>query len=320
MTACSTSSPCRAQRGVALITALLVVAIAASTAIALASTQQVAIQRSANILNGEQAYQYVIGAEAFASLVLRRDREEDAVDHLNEGWATLLPPTTLDEGTLFGRLEDLQARFNLNNLVGADGVAAAVQVAQFERLLGVLELPTELAWNVVDWIDGDQEPSPGRGAEDLEYLRRDPAYRSAGRPLTSPSELLLIDGFDMASYQRLEAHVTALPQPTAINVNTASAEVLQSLSDPLSPALVEALIDGREQDGYPDTATFLATLRNAEGNEAGEGLQGSVSVGSNFFLFSGEARFGRGRAELNSLLQRDAGGRVTTLRRSRGPL
>ncbi len=312
-------SECRAGRhqcGVALITALLVVAIAATAATALARQQQLTIQRSGNVLNAEQAWLYALGAEAFARQVLRRDAEEGDVDHPGEGWATLVPPTAIDGGDLFGRLEDLGGRFNLNNLAGEAG-PDTVQVALFQRLLVQLELPPATAWNVVDWLDGDQDPAPAGGAEDLEYLRRDPAYRTAGRPLTSPSELLLIDGFDMAAYRRLEPYVTALPGATPLNVNTAQEPLLRALSDRFDAATAEQLrVDG-EDDAHPGVDAFLDQVEALAGKEARTALaELPLAVGSRHFLFTGEARFGRGRVRLASLLARDTGG-VVTLRRSR---
>jgi general secretion pathway protein K len=305
---------------VALITALLVVAIAAAMATAMTRQQQLEIQRSANILNAEQAYLYALGAEAFARQVLRRDAEDGRIDHLDEDWASLVPPTVIDGGDLFGRLEDLTGRFNLNNLVDDEG-PATVQIAQFQRLLRELELPIDAAWNVVDWLDGDQDPSPAGGAEDLEYLRRTPAYRSAGRLLTSPSELLLIDGFDMAAYQRLEPHVTALPTTTPLNVNTASAILLQGLADLLDPDMAEQLIDARGGDGFASVDAFLDQVGTLAGDELRDQVaETSITIGSNYFLFQGEARFGRGRVQLASLLQRAESGAVTTLRRSRRQL
>lgn len=307
----------RRQHGVALVTALLVIALAATAATALARHQQLAIQRSANVLNGEQAWHYALGAEAFARLVLRRDTGD--VDHLQEGWATLVPPTLIDGGELYGQLEDLQGRFNLNNLVDANGAVAA-QVAQFQRLLRLLEVAPGAAWNVVDWLDGDQDPSPAGGAEDLEYLRRDPAYRSAGRQLTSPSELLLIDGFDMDAYRRLQPHVTALPGTTPLNVNTATELLLETLDEGLGESVATQLADARGAEGFASVESFLDELEAAAGRDARDRVaQLPLAVGSTHFLFIGEARFGRGRARVASLLLRE-GGEVTTLRRSRGVL
>ena len=304
----------------ALITALLVVAIAATAATAMARQQQLQIQRSANILNAEQAYLYVLGAEAFARQVLRRDAEDGPVDHLGESWAVLVPPTVIDGGDLFGRLDDHSGRFDLNRLVDAEG-PATVPITRFQRLLRQLDLPVESAWNVVDWLDDNQDPSPAGGAEDLEYLRREPAYRSAGRLMTSPSELLLIDGFDMAAYQLLEPHVTALPIPIPLNVNTASADLLQGLADQLDPGIAEQLVDARGEDGFASVDDFLDQVEALAGDEIrAQVAETSLAVGSEFFLFQGEARFGRGRVRLASLLQRAGDGEVTTVRRSREQL
>ena len=310
---------CGRQRGVALITALLVVAIAASVATALARQQQLTIQRSTNVLNTEQAWLYALGAEAFARQVLRRDAEEGDSDHPGEGWATLVPPTAIDGGALFGRLDDLGGRFNLNNLVGDAGPDTA-QVALFQRLLIQLELPAATVWNVVDWLDSDQDPAPLGGAEDLEYLRREPAYRTAGRPLTSPSELMLIDGIDMAAYRRLEPYVTALPGVTPLNVNTATEPLLRALSERFDESTAEQLVVDGEEDAYASVDAFLDQVEALAGEEVRTALaELPLAVGSRHFLFSGEARFGRGRVRLASLLVRDDRD-VVALRRSRASL
>lgn len=307
----------RRERGVALVTALLVVAIAAATATALARQQQLVIQRSANVLNGEQAWLYAVGAEAFARQVLRRDAGDGDLDHPGEGWATLVPPTAVDGGDLFGRLEDLQGRFNLNNLVDDTGPDEA-QVALFQRLLRLLGLPPDAAWNVVDWLDADQDPSPAGGVEDLEYLRRDPAYRTSGRPLSSPSELLMIEGFDMAAYRRLEPFVTALPTRTPLNVNTATGEMLQALLGPLPEDVAETLRVRGEDDAFADVEAFLDQVEVLTGDAPRAELAAlPLAVGSRHFLFEGEARFGQGRVRIATLLVREADGRVTSRRRSR---
>src|SRR5690606_30105713 len=149
-------------------------------------------------------------------------------DHLGEDWATALQPLPIEGGTIAGRLEDLQGRFNLNNLLEPHGPV------QFQRLLRLLDLDPELAHVVVDWLDSDTNPAFPVGAEDDYYTRSTPPYFAANTAITTPSELMAMQGFDRESYNALAPYVAALPRGTDINVNTASNVVLASLSDNIS--------------------------------------------------------------------------------------
>ncbi|MCP4699237.1 MAG: type II secretion system minor pseudopilin GspK, partial [Gammaproteobacteria bacterium] len=144
----------RRQKGIALITALLIVALATISAAAMVSRQQIDIRRTSNVLNLDQAYLYALGAEEWARRILIRDRNNSKIDHLSEDWAIRLPPTMVEGGGVSGHLQDLQGRFNLNNLV-ENGKAVPAEIKRFQRLLAALDLPVELAQAVTDWIDAD---------------------------------------------------------------------------------------------------------------------------------------------------------------------
>ena len=127
-----------------------------------------------------------------------------------------------------GHIEDLQGRFNLNSLVVA-GKQEAKAVERFRRLLLALELDSDLALVVVDWLDADLEPGYPGGAEDDRYMSRERPYRSANGPMFSPSELLLLEGMDAEMYEKLRPHDVTLPSGIKLNVNNATASVLMSL-------------------------------------------------------------------------------------------
>jgi general secretion pathway protein K len=97
----------------------------------------------------------------------------------------------------------------------------------------------------------------------------------------------------------LEPYITALPEPTALNVNTAPALVLQALHAELDPTDAEQIIDARGDDGFPELEDFLAL-------DALAGLQLDVDVGvkSDWFNVLTDVRIGRGQARLESRLQR----------------
>jgi general secretion pathway protein K len=110
--------------------------------------------------------------------------------------------------------------------------------------------------------------------------------------------------------------VTALPARTAINVNTAPPEVLRSIAEVISASGAEDLVDRRDTDGFEDVEDFLQSpaLAGAATTVTADGL----SVASTYFLLHAEARIGRARARLTSLLRR--GGGVAVVARSRGEL
>lgn len=297
------------QRGVALITALLVVSLATVAAVAMVTRLQVDMRRTGNLLNGEQAYAYAVAAESWAYVILRRDRKESEYDYLGEDWATALPPIAVEGGFVNGHIEDLQGRFNVNNLVvdagkpgDPEAAVDAVQLAYFKRMLEVLELEPALAPALVDWLDADINATFPDGAEDDTYLLADPPYRAANRPLTNISELRLVKGFTPAVMALLEPHITALPEETVINVNTATPVVLRALHKDLDDDGVEQLIADRGEDGYASIDTFLE-----HDALAGLELEIELDVSSDWFNVWTASSVGRGQAQLESLIWRGEG-------------
>jgi general secretion pathway protein K len=308
---------------VALVTALLVVSLATVAAVAMAVRFQLDLRRTANLLNGEQAYAYAVAAEDWAYVILRRDRKESQHDSLDEDWSTSLPPIPVEGGFVIGHVEDLQGRFNVNNLViavsgtgaGAKAVAGAgakarvgaaanassttPQLDYYKRLLKLLDLEPSLAPALLDWIDADIDPTFPDGAEDDEYLRADLPYRTANRPLVDISELRLVKGYTPEVLARLEPHITALPVATTINVNTATPVVLQALHAELEKGDVEQLIEYRDEEPFTDKAAFIA--HNAL---AGLVLAIDVDVKSDWFNVQTDVSVGRGRARLESRIVR----------------
>ncbi len=290
------------QRGVALITALLVVALAVTAATAMATRMHVDVRRTGNLLHGEQAYAYALSAESWAYVILRKDGRESQHDALDEDWATALPPISVEGGLVSGRISDLQGRFNVNNLVSTGGEPNQDEVGYFKRLLTVLDLDPGLSSALLDWIDTDINATFPGGAEDDSYLLLEPPYRAANRPLASISELLLVQGFTDEVVAVLAPHVAALPEATIINVNTATPEVLLALDPNLTAQNVEMLVAEREQAAFTDNASFLA-----HDALAGLALVIPTDVSSSWFRVLTDVRVGSGQAHVEILLERDAG-------------
>jgi general secretion pathway protein K len=290
------------QQGVALITALLVVALAVTAATAMATRLHVDVRRTGNLLHGEQAYAYALSAESWAYVILRKDASDSKHDALDEDWATALPPISVEGGIVSGRISDLQGRFNVNNLVDPSGNPDTNEIDYFKRLLTILKLDPALSAALLDWIDVDINATFPGGAEDDTYLLLDPPYRAANRPLVSISELQLVQGFTAEVAAALAPHVTALPKATVINVNTATPEVLLALHQDMTEQDVQRLVADREQAAFTEKATFLA-----HDALAGLTLVTPPDVSSNWFQVLTDVRVGSGQARVDSLFERDTG-------------
>lgn len=298
--------------GVALITVLLVVFLAGITATSLASLQQINIRRSTLFAHQQQARLYALGAEQWTARILMRDRDGNDIDHLQEDWAVISPVLPVEGGFVSGHIEDLQARFNLNNLI-REGAIDAAQLAILRRLLERLNLDPDLAQAVADWIDADQELRFPGGAEDGEYLHR--GYLAANRSLLSITELRLIEGVDQEIFAVLSPFVTALPWFTPVNVNTAPAPVLAALADELDLERAADLLELRKDGAYNDIDSFV----NAAHLQEAESLsREALTVNSRFFLMHVDVEVGEARIGLKSLLSRTASGQVFNYSRSFG--
>jgi len=300
------------QRGVALITAIVMVALATILAVRLAKEGALDQRRTAATLVLEQARQYAMGAEAWATEILRDDATRTDQDDLGEDWAKPVPPLPIEGGLLSGQMEDMQGRFNLNTLVTAEGTAAPAAVETFERLLARLQLDVKWARLLADWLDADTVPDFQRGAEDGVYLAQMPPYRAANGPITSVSELLALPGFSLAELRVLAPHVSALPVDVRrINLCTATGPVLASLSPEAADfGAAEALAQNRRSGCFPSVEDLRATLSDEEFRR----VETQVSQASSWFRLRTVVRIGTMELTLYSLLERGTGSPRAVLR------
>ena len=308
----------RRQRGVALITAVLIVALATILAINVTFRGMVDQRRSANLYAFDQGFQIALGAEAWAADFLRKDAQQNQQDHLGEPWAQTLPPLPVDEGIgiVEGRLEDMQGRFNLNNLVFADGTPNEKAVKQLERILGMLDIEPTWATMIADWIDSDSNPGFPDGAEDTVYMGIDPPHLAANMPITRASELMTLPNFGIERYRQLRPHITALPVGTRLNVCTASGIVLDSLSESSRQFSLDPqdLATRRKDACFPT----LEDVRGTLGAGAYDAIKDSLSESSGYFRATVWVTIGTTQFTLYSLLARGGNGTVRPALRSFG--
>jgi general secretion pathway protein K len=300
----------RKQRGVALIMAILIVALATILAANVGFNAFLDLRRNATRYAMDQSFQVALGAEAWAADTLRRDGMSGSKqDDLTEEWATPIPPMPVEGGEISGYLEDMQGRFNLNNLVMRNDKGQMVPnpttVAQFERLLELLELEPKWAAMIADWIDSDGQASFPDGAEDSTYTSQTPPYRTAEAPITRTSELLALHEFGLERYRRLEPYVTALPVGTRLNLCTASPEVLDSLVAGLREFTLarKNVSETRKERCFPTVQDLESRLDNDQRQQ----LRASETLGerSAYFRATVWVTIGTTQFTLYSLLYRN---------------
>ncbi len=295
-------------RGVALLTALIVVAIATSIAAAIFFDTGLLLRRSEGGLARDRAMLLAGAAEAAAARILSEDLDTGASPvHPAQRWSTRLGPVEVEHaGIVTGQLVDLQGRFNLNSLRDPNGQIDPVALELFERLLVTLEIEPSWAPKIADWIDADDVPTTG-GAEDDVYSTLSPGYRPPNRPLTTISELMLLPQFDMARYTRLAPHVSALPRDAMINLCSATAAVLDALSDERQWVGAEdALARNRERECFPRLDVFRSGFTDAASFSR---VERAVGLGerSRYFQLRTETVIGTTQFSLYSLLRYESG-------------
>ena len=305
------------QRGVALITALLIMFLLAALAADLTWDNAMDVRRTMTLLYHDEGTQAALGAEIWVMSLLRDDAQDSETDHLGEIWAIEMPVLPIDsetiQGALQGDIQDLQGRFNVNNLVGSNGRIDANALAQFQRLLEALDLDPRFADLSADWIDADQRAELA-GAEDPIYSSLTPPYRAANQKLTSVTELAALVGMDKATFDRLLPHITALPGNTQINVNTATGPVLQSLGESISASVAEALVAEREEAGF-------ASVENSFAAYLGPDVARELQETSSFFQLKVIVQIATVRITYYSVLLRDPQrGTVVPILRSFGTI
>ena len=291
-----------AQKGVAIIMVLLIVSLATSLAAFMATGQNLWLRQVESQLDHAQARRVGIAAIDWARAVLADDARANSIDHEKEMWALRLPSMAVDNGEVIGVIEDQQGRYNLNNLV-RNGATSPPDVAQFQRLLGMLDLPAELANALADWMDADSDTQYPSGAENVYYLALQQPYRAANRPLIEIGELALVKGFDAGIIERLSPYVAVLPQSGAVNVNFAPPEVLAAIAENMSLADARLLVQQRGVRFFNDVADFRQRLPH--GGIMVSDL--SITVSSQYFLVNGRANAGRAQVHTQALLQRLGG-------------
>jgi general secretion pathway protein K len=280
------------QAGVAVVTALLMMALAVSIVAGLFWQQQVQIRLVENQRLRLQEEWLLRDMLDWARVVLVEDDRQSIIDYEGEAWSRPLSAMPAAgnpaQAVMNGRVVDAQGRFNLNNL-SDEGQIDQVETATFARLLSGQNIGAQMAQLTAQTVANQQR----RNAAD------------AGNPqmrLWQLEDLLAIPGYNADMLRRLRALVVILPESTPINVNTAPAEVIAALYGiPLSEAA--AMVDERRRAYFRDGADFSDRMLNRKLPQPG----GQITFGSHFFLVDSDVHIGPASLQTQALIQRDSG-------------
>jgi general secretion pathway protein K len=295
------------QRGVAIITALVVVAAATVAVAAMTWRESIAVRKVENQAALSEARWLARSAIEWARLVLLQDARTSTVDHLGEIWALPLAETRVtedlgasqpdasalpgqsatpfadnDAAFVSGRMRDAQARINLTGLANGDQVDEQ-RLAMLTRLAATLGLDEDLPKKIAARMAETQKPA---------------SYDDLVASMTSAGSMTSDDA------ERLRPDLVILPGPTPVNLNTASAEVLTAVFPDLPLDAARALVRSREQAWFNQVSDAVARLPGT----GGQGAPTQVSVSSHYFEVDGRVRVGRADIEVVALIERDQNG------------
>jgi general secretion pathway protein K len=287
------------QRGVALVTALLITTLAVSAVASLFWEQQVQVRSMENQRLRLQAQWARRAGLDWSRQILRDDSERSPeLTTLDGAWNTQPAEIRLDRyfdrdptvetgsrATLASRLIDAQSRYNLANLASARTLNLA-EIRLYERLLTGLRLDPALALRAAQAIAASQQGEGG--------VQRQAALRRV-------DELSGVQGYTPQVLAALTAFVVLLPTPAELNLDTAAPELLAAATR-LSLPQARQLADRRRQACFRSMAELRAVLPD------GAVLDGvRVGLRSDYFLVESQIKLDRAELDSVSLLYRPRG-------------
>jgi general secretion pathway protein K len=281
----------RLQRGSAVVLAMLVLAIATTLIAGTLWQQNALIRETENEKAYAQAHWLLRGAIDWAGVILGEDARTSSVDHRGEPWAVPLADTRLNENDgrpaayLAGAIDDEQGKFNLRNLLSAGNLNPA-EVQSLRRLLGALAINESYADRIAARLLAAQQASTTQPAVGLAYV-----------------EDLLDVGLTTEQFQKLRTFVTILPEPTPLNVNTATAEVLTARIAGLELVDARRIVAARDRAFFKDLGDAMQRLREINPAISDAGL----AVATRYFSVEGTVSYGPARLAARALVRRDVG-------------
>lgn len=302
------------QLGAAVLMALFVATLATLIVTGLFWTQFVLLRTIENQQLVAQSRLLLRGALDWARAILREDQLRSNFDALTEPWAQPLAETRLDQlgetsalasqATMAGSIEDAQSRFNLRNLVMADGKVSERDLKALRKLMQILSLPEQTADLIALRMQTSSAPVTQGDGRSTPIKATDPAAPPI--PLMLPQDLKGITGIDVAAATKLEPYVVILDERTAVNVNTAAAETIASRIADFALSDARSLVADRERAGYfRDFGDLVNRLTRFGRGNASDGLSANdLGTTSKYFFVRGQVKLDRAVTRMEALVKR----------------
>jgi general secretion pathway protein K len=307
--------PFKSRRGVALLATLLAVAMMTVLVVEFTTSAALGYREAATQADELRAYYLArsgvqIGCELLEASALAQiggqQGTQNSYDALDQPWALPYPPIHIDGGTVSLSIVDEARKLDVNQLIDPRGGGVNQGFAQIlARLFVNAGVSTDLLPVLVDWLDPDGIQSQG-GAEADYYLRLTPPYQPRNGPIPTIYDLRKLRGMNDATFAVLRRFLTAAPE-RQININTASPQVLASLTPELSnnPEIVKQIIAVRSEQPFR-TVADLANLPAL--GEATNDLTPLLTTRSNYFTITGEGQFAGARKRIYAMFRRNLNG------------
>jgi general secretion pathway protein K len=294
-------APRMAQRGAALLLAMLIMSLVTTLAASMVWQQYRAIQVEAAERARTQAAWILTGALDWARLILREDGRTGGADHLGEPWAVPLAEARLSsflaadrdnnsvaendslDAFLSGSITDAQSRYNLRRLIGQDGKPVEAEFKVLTRLCSAAGAADDCAARIATALAKAWAPAGSAGAAAIRPQRL--------------SQLTWL-GIDADTIKRLEPWVDILPGDTPVNVNTAPAEVIAACVEGMSLGNAQRLVQERQRTALRSLEAARTYFPNNNPQPAG------LDIKSNFFVIRGRLRLEERVLEERSLVER----------------
>jgi general secretion pathway protein K len=315
------------QYGVALVAALILMTSIVFILGNIFYRHQISVAQSTLTMHQNQAYFLALSAESWARQLLDEDADESAFDHYNELWSQAIPAMPVDGGLINGCISDMQSRFNLNSLVKYPNESELMSdinsgnnnhATVWNNILRFKEIPPDQSRleTIIDWIDRDSTAIGTSGAEQEIYESMRPPRMIADSQIVQPSELAEVMGYNLIEVQQLMPVMTALPivlkrtkpdqiEPYAININTASDELLLAMGGDFDMIFRDAVINNRPFEQIQDFYDKLAfELGYPEDNIKQRWPEDLIAIATQFFELYLEVTLGEARIEVRSIIMR----------------
>ena len=237
------------QRGVALLTILLLVVSITVVAGAMLASQKIAIRRSGLLFDQNQLLQDIDAGQQLAVTMIRADANLNDTDSTQDIWAKPVPPYTLGAHSIGIEIRDEASRFNINNLY-QNGAVDSNALAVLQRLLTQLDLAPDIAIAVLDYQDADSEVYQDGGDESTVYNQQSNSSVDNDLPnqrLVNIDQLQNVKGINAEVLAVLRPYLTVVPHYLPININTASPVILAALIDGATSQQMQTIVDLREK-------------------------------------------------------------------------